>query len=148
MWTLTPSERLRFWYNFRQQLNQVRLDQAIKETTHLWSYAPFVKRYLCINDVKTWPTPWELIYENTYCDIAKSLGMLYTLYLCNHKPKIELRHYLDKDSQENYNLVWIENGKYVLNYEHDDIVNKQHIGKNFQLIKSIVTDDLSLAKIE
>jgi hypothetical protein len=148
MWNLHPTERLRFWFNFRQQINSLPLIEAIKETGHLWSYAPFVNRYLCSSDIKNWPGPWELIYENTYCDLAKSLGMLYTLYLSTHRPLMEIRIYSDLLAHENYNLVWIEQGKYVLNYVHDNIVNKTQIEKTIQLIKIIKIEDLNVSKIE
>lgn len=148
MWNLRSSERLRFWFDFRQQLNLLTLNDAIEKTGHLWSYAPFVNRYLCITDIKNWPSPWELIYENTYCDVAKSLGMLYTLHLTNHRPNLEIRIYTDLITKENYNLVWIEQGKYVLNYIHDSVVNKTQIEKNIQLIKIISIDDLNIKQIE
>lgn len=148
MWTLNPSERLRFWYDFRQKLNSTTLVDAVQATTNLWSYAPFVRRYLHDSDVSSWPTPWELIYDNHYCDIAKCLGMLYTLHLCNHKPHIEIRIYKDNLTNEQYNLVWIDKGKYVLNYVFNEVVNKEQIEKTMQLIKLITIDDLDIEKIE
>ncbi len=148
MWNLTPSERLRFWYDFRQKLNIIPFEQALKETTHLWSYAPFVKHYLHYHDVSNWPGPWDLVYENTYCDLAKALGMLYTLHLCNHRPAMEIRVYNDISTKEQYNLVWIEKGKYVINYVFDDIVNKQQIENNIKLVKTITIDELALTKLE
>lgn len=148
MWTLTPSERLRFWYDFRQQLNTVTKIEAIQSTTSLWSFAPFVKHYLHHSDLTNWPDPWELIYENRYCDLAKCLGMFYTLHLCNHRPYLEIRVYQDILTKEQYNLVWIDKGKYVLNYVFNEVVNKEHIEKNMQLIKIITVDDLNMKKIE
>lgn len=148
MWTLTPSERLRFWYDFRQQLNTVTKIEAIQSTTSLWSFAPFVKHYLHHSDLTNWPDPWELIYENRYCDLAKCLGMFYTLHLSNHRPYLEIRVYQDILTKEQYNLVWIDKGKYVLNYVFNEVVNKEHIEKNMQLIKIITVDDLNMKKIE
>jgi hypothetical protein len=148
MWTLTPSDRLRFWSNFRQKINEMSFDSALKETVTLWSYAPIVKNYLTTDDLSNWPDPWQLIYENCYCDLAKALGMLYTLHFCNYRPGMELRIYRDTESKEQYNLVWIENGKYVLNYEFNEIVNKKQLNKSIQLIKTITKTDLNLEKLE
>lgn len=148
MWTLTPSERLRFWYDFRQKLNTATKIEAIQSTTSLWSFAPFVKHYLHHSDLTNWPDPWELIYENRYCDLAKCLGMFYTLHLSNHRPYLEIRVYQDILTKEQYNLVWIDKGKYVLNYVFNEVVNKEQIEKNMQLIKIITVDDLNMKKIE
>lgn len=148
MWTLNPSERLRYWYNFRQQLNDIPFDQALHQTVNLWSFAPFVSKYLHYEDICNWPDPWQLIYENNYCDLAKALGMLYTLHFCNHRPLLEIRIYYDSNAMVQYNLVWINKGKYVLNYEFNDIVNKEHVEKEISLLKKITIQDLDITKIE
>jgi len=147
MWTLNPSEKLRFWFSFRKNLDNLDFDTALKETIHLWSYAPYVQHYLSVDSTENWPDPWQLVYENQYCDVAKALGMLYTLYFCKHRPLIELRIYKDNQSKEQYNLVWIQNGKYVLNYIFNEVVNKKQLDKNLQLIKTITIDNLSIQQL-
>ncbi len=79
MWNLLPSERLRCWQDFRKSISQKNFEDALKETTHLWSYAPYQAHYLTTDQINEWPGPWELIYENYYCDLAKALGIVYTL---------------------------------------------------------------------
>ena len=107
------------------------LEDAIQATTHLWSYAPFVGYYLDPTSTKEWPDPWQLLDENYYCNIAKSLGMLYTLALSKHGNSIdlELRFTVDKDGNNNH-LVYIDQGKYVINYWHDEIVNNTQVEKD------------------
>ena len=119
MWTLLPSERLRYWQNFRNDLNQKSLDEAVKDTQHLWSYAPFVSKYLAILAVDKWPDPWELIYENHYCDLAKALGIVYTLMLMNRSDINDIK-IADTDSG---NLVLIDDGKYILNWGTGQLLN-------------------------
>jgi hypothetical protein len=148
MWTHLPSERLRFWHDFRKKISEQKFDQALKETTHLWSYAPYVAHYLTTDHIEEWPGPWELIYENYYCDLAKALGIVYTLYLSSHRPDIEIRIYNDPSTKEQYNLVWIEQGKYVLNYVHDEVVNKTQIAKDLRLVKTLTASDLGLEKLQ
>ena len=142
MWTHLPSERLRFWHDFRKKISNQDLEQALKETTHLWSFAPYVAHYLTTDHIEEWPGPWELIYENYYCDLAKALGVVYTLYLSSHRPEIEIRIYNDPSTKEQYNLVFIDKGKYVLNFVHDEVVNKSQVNKNFKLIKTLTTEDM------
>lgn len=147
-WNSMPYERLRQWHDFRKDLNIKSLEKAIEEVQHFWSYAPFVKYYLTTDQIDNWPSPWELIYENVYCDLAKALGIVYTLYLTNHCPKIEIRVYKDNSTKEHYNLVFIENGKYVLNYLHDQVVNKKHINKTLTLTKTINVEQLKLHQLQ
>jgi len=147
MWSLDPDSRLREWRNFRIHISSLPLDSACAETGHLWSYAPFVSRYLDSNrniGIK-WPDPWLLLYENYYCDIAKALGMLYTLYLSQHRPEdIALEIYQDSTSKEQYNLVRLWSGKYILNYEFDAVVNKKQLPKTLDLRYSYSATDLNM----
>ena len=148
MWNQLPSERLRFWHDFRKKISEQNFEQALKETTHLWSYAPYVAHYLTTDHIENWPGPWELVYENYYCDLAKALGIVYTLYLSSHKPNIEIKIYIDPSTKDQYNLVFVEQGKYVLNYIHDEVVNKTQIDKALKLKKTISSIDLGLNKLQ
>jgi hypothetical protein len=148
MWNHLPSERLRFWHDFRKKISEQELEQALKETTHLWSYAPYVAHYLTTDHIEEWPGPWELIYENYYCDLAKALGIVYTLYLSSHQPDVEIRVYNEPSTKEQYNLVFVDKGKYVLNLVHDEVVNKAHVSKNLKLIKTLTVQDLGLDKLQ
>ena len=146
MWTQLPSERLRSWHDFRKEINDLDLTSAIEKTNHLWCYAPFVNHYLTTDQIADWPGPWELLYENYYCDLAKALGMLYTLYLSDHKDdlEMEIRIYINPDTKQTYNLVWINQGKYVLNLEYDEVVNKHYIDQRLKLKETISIKQLKL----
>lgn len=148
MWNQLPSERLRFWHDFRKTISIKDLEQAAKDTTHLWSYAPYVAHYLTTDHIEEWPGPWELVYENYYCDLAKALGIVYTLYLSSHKPDLEIRVYKDTTTMEQYNLVFVDNGKYVLNYVHDEVVNKTQVSNDLRLVRIISSSDLGLDKLQ
>ena len=92
-----------------------------------------------------WPDPWTLLHDNYYCDIAKALGMLYTLYLSQHKPAdIELLICRDSSSRLNYNLVLLEQGKYVLNFEFDTVVNKTQLPNTLDIQYRYKPEDLHL----
>lgn len=143
-----PDERLRSWQDFRTTIGQKPFEQALADTQHLWSYAPYVAHYLTTDQLSTWPDPWELLYENYYCDLAKALGIVYTLYLSSHRPDIEIRIYQAPDSKETYNLVLVDQGKYVLNMIHDEVVNKQQIDSNLKLVETITVQDLNLDRLQ
>lgn len=139
-----PYNRLRLWQEFRHKISKQSLEQAVSETSHLWSFAPYQKYYLTTDQIPNWPGPWELVYDNYYCNLAISLGMLYTLYLSDHRPSMQLKIYEDVNCREQYNLLFVEQGKYVLNMEHDTVLNKTQIKNNLKLKKTIFIEDLKL----
>jgi len=146
MWNLQPEERLREWRSFRLSIGEQDLPIALEKTAHLWSYAPYVTHYLAPDLVQEWPDPWNLINDNYYCDLAKSLGMFYTLYLCEHFNKtidnLELRIY--RTSTDVFNTVWVNQGKYILNLEFDSVVNKTSVDENYTLKHKYTVEDLNL----
>ena len=148
MWNLMPTERLHEWKAFRGSIGQKSIEQAVTETSHLWSYAPYVTHYLDPDSIENWPDPWTLIHENYYCDLAKALGMFYTLALSSHMNQtitdIEIRIYKDIKTQDILNTVWINQGKYILNFMFDTVVNKTQIDENFILRYSYSQKDLQL----
>lgn len=143
-----PYDRLRLWQDFRHRISALPLEAAVKATEHMWSYAPYQKYYLTLDEVKNWPGPWELIFENYYCNLAIALGMLYTLYLSEHKPQVEIQVYIDPSSMAQYNLLFVEQGKYVLNMEHDAVLNKTQVSSSLKLKKTISVEDLGLELLQ
>lgn len=146
MWNLRPEERLREWKDFRRKIGTQPLAEACQSVTHLWSYAPYVNYYIDPDrnsSTSPWPDPWTLLYENYYCDVAKALGMLYTLYLSDHKPNdIELLLGVNEETREPCNLVSLAQGKYILNLEFDTVVNS--IPEHFKVRYRYQPDDLDL----
>ena len=129
MWKLNPAERLSRWRNFRKSLDAMTINDATSSVAEFWQTCPYSAYYLDPDKPNTWPDPWALVEENYWCDLAKSLGMLYTIKLTTHNPETEIRVYNDPKSKVQYNLVWIEQGKYVLNMSDGEVVNKTHISK-------------------
>lgn len=148
MWNEKPDERLREWKTFRRQISQLTLEEACNKTSHLWSYAPYVNHYLDPDkesSVTPWPDPWQLLHDNYYCDVAKALGMLYTIYLSEHKPAdIELLICQDSVTRQAYNLVSLLDGKYVLNFEFDTIVNNTQLPATLEVHARYKPADLDL----
>lgn len=147
-WMLRVSDRLTQWKDFRHKISDISLVEAVAEVNAMWSTAPFVTFYLPHDNTETWPDPWELLAENYYCDVAKALGILYTIYFTSHKTtNIELHIYYDYQTKTRSNVVWIDGGKYILNYWPYEIVNTELIEeKQLQLLYSYTTQDLQLDK--
>ncbi len=143
MFRLQADERLTRWREFRKTLDNQPLDQATQAVVDFWNSCPFNPYYLDPGAPDLWPDPWTLIEENYYCDLAKALGMLYTIKFTKHNPEVEIRVYYDPETRYNYNLVWINRGKYVLNLISGEVVNKEHLAKNLKL-KSKYNEELKL----
>lgn len=146
IWSLSTDDRLLSWREFRHELDQLDFEPALKKCVHLWSYVPFVNRHLRPEWPDQWPDPWHLLAENRYCDLAKALGMLYTMYLTRHGDQLSMELRVYDDMTQRYNLVWIDDGKYVLNFYHDEIVNTQHIQKDLVLAFKYTADELGIEK--
>lgn len=146
MFQLKPEDRLKSWREFRSELDQLPLEDALIQTAKFWADTPFVPYNLDTSNVSNWPDPWTLIEENIYCDVAKCLGIVYTLSLCKHRTNldIELCVYKDTNTGYEYNLAWINQGKYILNMIDGEIVNKVQIEKTFQQKHRFTAVDLKL----
>lgn len=144
MFKLQASERLIRWRNFRKSLDKMPFDAAVQSTCELWEHCSFSPYYLDPDNVESWPDPWTLITENWYCDIAKALGMIYTIKFTIHNPDVELRIYKDKITHYDYNLVWINNGEHILNLLPGEVGAKSQIDQSWTLWKTFKSTDLKL----
>jgi len=144
MFQLRAEDRLRSWREFRIRLNSLTMDSAMAELSQFWSRAPFTPYHLESNP-ETWPDPWTLIEENYYCDIAKCLGIMYTVTLTQHKQEltVDYRVYQDSIGHE-YNLAWINQGKYILNLIDGEVVNIEQFDKTLTLVKQYSESELRL----
>ena len=147
-WNLRVNDRLAEWKDFRHKLSDLPLDRAIQELNNMWSTAPYVTYYLDPSDPDGWPDPWTLLAENYYCNVAKALGILYTIYFTSHRNmSLELRVYYDYKDKERYTVAHLDNGKYILNYWPYEIVNTKLIEeKQLHLLYQYSSTDLQLEK--
>ena len=145
MFQQKPEDRLRSWREFRTSLDLLPLEQALAQTAEYWVRAPFTPYNLDPDLPDQRPDPWTLIMENSYCDVAKCLGIVYTITLTAHRKdlEIELRQYEDPNNHHVYNLAWINQGKYILNMIDGEVVNNTQIEKTLQL-KNQYSEELQL----
>ena len=132
-WNLRVNDRLTQWKDFRHELDRLPLESAVIEINNMWSTAPFVNYNLDASDPKSWPDPWTLLAENYWCDVAKALGMCYTLLLVGVKD-IKMVEATDMRG-EDVILVLVDNAKYVLNYWPKTVVNNS--SKDFSIKRHV-----------
>jgi hypothetical protein len=118
---LPYTTRIKSWYELRS--SSVDLDMKSKCITidNWWQNAPLVNHHLHLLDSQSWPGPWDLLEENTYCTVARALGMCYTLLLIGVED-IELVEATDLQGEDMV-LVLVDSAKYVLNYWPDTVLN-------------------------
>jgi hypothetical protein len=147
-WNLRVNDRLTQWKDFRCELDRLPLESAVIELNDMWSTAPLVTYHLTPDDPKNWPDPWTLLAENYWCDVAKALGIIYTIYFTGHKSlDTELRIYYDYESKERYSVAWLFQGKYILNFYPYTIVNTNEVEEmQLQLLYRYSSTDLQLEK--
>jgi hypothetical protein len=120
MWLPNFSDRLTSWNHLRSQCQQGSVDSALSTINDWWFQAPWKPYYLHWDDQRDWPDPWQLLSDNWYCDLARGLGILYTITLLDRADLTSARLVLT-DSGDN--LVLVEKEKYILNWDPDAIVN-------------------------
>ena len=119
MWAATFEARLRAWQALRHSVKDVPKLECLEHINQWWSAAPWCSYYLHWDDQTTWPDPWQLLEDNIFCSLARGLGMLYTISLLD---RADIKH-SELVQTENDNLVLIDSGKYVLNWDPHRIVN-------------------------
>ena len=118
---LDYENRLRSWSRLRDELLKSTLEKICIDVDKFWQRVPTQNHYLHPDFIKDWPDPWQLLFDNTFCNYSRALGMIYTLLLLGTK-NIELVEAKDDNSNEVV-LVLVDNAKYVLNYWPDTVVN-------------------------
>jgi len=120
MWPATFDARLTSWNQLRNQCQSLSLDSALDQINSWWFRAPWRPYYLHWDDSDTWPDPWQLLSDDIYCEVARGLGILYTISLLDRADMADAALVL---TDSGHNLVLVSKEKYILNWGLDAIVN-------------------------
>ena len=105
--------RLQSWHDLKEDIKNSDLRSKCIKIDKWWQNAPTVNHYLHLKDTQNWPDPWELLVENLYCNVAKALGMCYTLYMTGEE---NFRMVTASDKMGNDVLLILVNNEHILNY--------------------------------
>lgn len=122
MWCSTFEQRLAAWNTLRDRVRILPKPDALAEINSWWQQTPWRAYHLHWDDRVDWPDPWQLLSDNIYCDLARGLGILYTITVLDRD---DLQDAVLVDSDQG-NLVLVEDGKYILNWD-------QSLGLNINL---------------
>ena len=120
MWPVTFADRLESWTALRNQAADLPAESGLQKINSWWFNAPWQPYYLHWDDQQDWPDPWQLLNDNYYCDVARGLGILYTITLLDRADLASAELVLTDDG---YNLVLMDQTKYILNWDRNTIVN-------------------------
>ena len=120
MWQQTFDARLASWNQLRDHCQTLPLESALTTINQWWVNSPWQPYYLHWNDQPNWPDPWQLLSDNVYCDLARALGIVYTISIIDRKDTDPTELVL---TEEGYNLVLVAKEKYILNWKPDTVVN-------------------------
>lgn len=112
-------DRLRSWQQLRESCASAPIDSCLDSINRWWFRLPWQPYYLHWDDLLDWPDPWQLLSDNIYCDVARGLGIVYTITMLDRADLQDAK--LVEEGQNN--LVLISDRKYILNYSPDDILN-------------------------
>ena len=126
IWPTTFSDRLESWNLLRSHTQNLPIEIALEEINAWWFNTPWRPYYLHWDDQPTWPDPWQLLSDDVYCDLARALGILYTITLLDRADMADAELVLTDDGS---NLVLVTKEKYILNWSPDSVVN------TFQAVK-------------
>ncbi len=120
IWPNTFAARLESWNLLRDQCSNLPVESALQNINSWWFRAPWRPYYLHWDDQATWPDPWQLLSDDMYCELARGLGILYTITLLDRADLAPVELILTEDD---VNLVRVAKEKYILNWATDTVVN-------------------------
>jgi hypothetical protein len=115
---LDTKERLQSWKNIRIRIgNEQDVFEKISLALDFWRGAPIEKSLLDWDDSRNWPSPWELINTNRFCESTLSLGVGYTLVMADPDIFSDVKLILITDRENHVQKIIVATDDYVLNFE-------------------------------
>ena len=121
-WIAAFEPRLASWNQLRTQVKQLPVNVALETINAWWFRAPWTAYHLHWDDQTEWPDPWQLLSDNTFCEVARGLGILYTIALLEREDIASAELVLTKDVR---NLVLVDKSKYILNWDKSLVLNTE-----------------------
>lgn len=133
-------QRMAEWRSFRDRL-EVSND-PIQDTINYFNAAPIVKLAADPYDRESWPSPWELIENNLYCDFVKILAICYTLQLTTKFSDSVFEIHITHDKEESITKYLLLINELCIGYEYDKPILTKDLPKTLQTEVSFVMAQL------
>lgn len=117
---LHNDERLRLWKKLRASISADLLDSQLESIAKFFESVPYSTRTLDYYDPASWPTPWEILFNGSFCKSSISILIFHTLKMLHTDHHITLQ--LIDDGTDEY-LVPVIDDQFVLNYQLGSVNN-------------------------
>jgi hypothetical protein len=135
-WFLDKQGKLLAWREWRQQLSAMDTESAYKEAAEWWKFVPLVNKTFDPWREETWPDPWGLVGNGSFCANAQGLGIFYSLVLSRIDCELMLGILEDQPK-----LMVLLPNKTLLNYYDGEAVDMQNA--KLQILKTWAPSDLA-----
>ena len=140
MFALKFEDRLTAWKSFRETL-EVSPD-PFQDVIDFYNKAPRTNIHADPYDRSTWPTPWELLEENQYCEFARVLGMCYSLQLTERFSGDQFEIHIIIDSKNSATLYLLHVGDIVIGHRYGEQTYAKDLPTYYKIKKKYSMDKL------
>jgi hypothetical protein len=126
----TYENRLQEWSEFRNTLEIS--EDPIQQAINKYKTAPTVSIQTDPWSRDSWPSPWELILENQYCDFCKLLGVCYSLQLTSKfsRSTFEIHITVDRTREQSHYLLFVD--QVVIGYDESTYMHRNQLPATLQ----------------
>jgi len=129
MFGKTYEDRLQEWAAFRESLEDS--EDPFRDLIAFYKQAPSVSIHTDPFNQDAWPTAWELLLENQYCDFCRVLGYYYSLQLTERFKGSTFEIHISTDNALGYMyLLFVDNQ--VLGYDETKAIDKIDLPKDLR----------------
>jgi hypothetical protein len=123
-------ERLELWRQFRLGLETS--STPLEDAVEFYKTAPLVSIQVDPYDVDQWLDPWELLYENQYCEFSKILAICYSLQLTDRFMTEDFEIHICTNNKEatTHYLLFFQNK--VIGYEWSSVIERDNLPLDLQ----------------
>jgi hypothetical protein len=134
-------ERLVAWQQFRLALETSTT--PIEDALEFYKTAPLVSIQVDPWDPDTWLDPWELLYENQYCDFSKILAICYSFQLTERfmAENFEIHIYTNNKEAKTVYLLFFQDK--VIGYDWSNIISRNNLPDSFEPQKTYTMPKLT-----
>ena len=123
-------DRLQAWSIFRQSLEGSK--DPLQDVVDNYAQAPTVSIHTDPFNKNTWPSPWELIQENQYCDFCIVLGQCYSLQLTERFKGVNFEIHISVDREKAKDFYLLYTQERVIGYDKYKHICKSKLPKTIE----------------
>ena len=126
-------QRLQQWSDFRHGLETA--NDPLQVVIETYSKNPTVSIHTDPWTQDMWPSPWELIVENQYCEFCSVLGMCYSLQLTDRFMGADFEIHIGVDKEKSKDFYLLKINDRIIGYDKDRHISIHDLPKTIEIQK-------------